>query len=691
MKQFLPLLFLLSFSTQAQELLHCGADEMRIQTLKANPKVAEAVIECDAQLEAFTKAYEGSGNRGGQVYTIPVVYHVIHKYGNENISVEQLMDGLRILNETFRKTREDTADIHPDFKPIHADCEIEFKLATKDPEGNCHSGINRIASTLTNSGDHRVKDLIHWDPTMYLNVYVVSNAAGLAGHCVWPADADTIPEWDGIVIAHNYVGTIGTSNLTTSVAFAHECGHYLNLHHIWGGNNVPNFYYLPVGQQSNCGEDDQVADTPNTIGWSSCNLNASSCSNVRDNVQNAMDYSYCNIMFTEGQKTRMHACLNSSIASRNNLWSPANLAATGVEPTAGLCASDFIADKQVVCSSFENEITFTETAYHGAVDSLSWTFENGNPASSTATSPTVTYTEPGTHDVSLTVYASGQSAQITKAGFVTVYQDSTYSYPFWDWFEGFDPFADQKWTTVSLDEDNGWTLTDIGYHSASHSAMVDNWNSDRITVDELIAPPIDLGDVGQMRLAFKYAFASSVEVSSATKLQLQVRKNCESNWSTRLNLIGSNLETVSQQTQPFAPQTESLWVQEEINIPSTYFTEDFQFQFVFTSEGNNRLFIDDVNVDVTASIEEENSALGLIIGPNPTSELVRLSFILNQPEVLYVELFSTSGQKVGELSPKRYPTGENSIVYNIEGMASGVYFLRLTTTQKTETKRFLIK
>ena len=54
-----------------------------------------------------------------------------------------------------------------------------------------------------------------------------------------------------------------------------------------------------------------VDDTPLTIGWSSCNLGGTSCGSL-DNVQNYMDYAYCALMFTEGQKTRMHACLNSS-------------------------------------------------------------------------------------------------------------------------------------------------------------------------------------------------------------------------------------------------------------------------------------------------------------------------------------------------------------------------------------------
>lgn len=693
MKRLLPLLLLLSFSVQAQELLHCGADEMRIQTLQANPKVAEAVIGRDAELEAFTREYESTATeRGGGLFMIPVVFHVIHKYGNENISREQILDGLRILNETFRKTREDTADIHEDFKPIHADCEIEFRLATKDPEGNCHSGINRIASPLTNTGDHQVKELIHWDPTMYLNVYIVSNAAGLAGHCVWPADADTIPEWDGIVIAHNYVGTIGTSNLTTSVAFAHECGHYLNLHHIWGGNNVPNFYYLPVGQQSNCGEDDLVEDTPNTIGWSNCNLNAASCSNVRDNVQNAMDYSYCNIMFTEGQKTRMHACLNSSIAGRNNLWSPSNLMATGVLPEpAPLCAADLVADRQVICSTVENEVVFSQTSYHGAVDSVLWEFEEGVPSTSTELTPTVSYSTPGHHNVSLTVYANGQSAQVTKSGFISVLPTAAHQYPYWDWFESGTPLNTSLWTEFSLDADNRWELTEEGYHSATHSVMVDNWDNGTMTVDELYSPVIDLGNSSQMRLAFKYAFASKNEpATNTTKLQLQVRKDCESNWTTRLGLNGNSMQTATPQSEPFAPQDASLWVQEDINIPSTYLTEDFQFRFVFTSEGGNRLFIDDVNVDVTASVDEPSEdILNVRLFPNPVSEELTFGFSLTRPQTLEVCITDAAGRAVTNNISFNGKQGPNLHRVALHSLTPGVYLVQLKTEYEFVTKRFI--
>ena len=184
MKKFLSFITFVTTSNIifSQNLLHCGADEMRINTLKQNPQIAKAVINRDIELENFTKNFVPSLNKNSTTsatYVIPVVFHVIHNYGAENISDAQLKDGIDIVNKTFRKLHPNTASIIANFQGIHADCDIEFRLATIDPNGNCHSGINRIASTLTSSGDHRVKNLIHWTPTKYLNVYVVANAAGL--------------------------------------------------------------------------------------------------------------------------------------------------------------------------------------------------------------------------------------------------------------------------------------------------------------------------------------------------------------------------------------------------------------------------------------------------------------------------------------------------------------------------------
>ena len=200
-------------------------------------------------------------------------------------------------------------------------------------------------------------------------------------------------------------------------------------------------------------------------------------------------------MFTEGQKTRMWAALNSPIAGRNNIWTKVNLMDTGVIPDAPLCAAYYEANRTLVCAHVDNTISFSNTPYHGETDSIFWSFPSGFPPSSTQENPTNADSEMGKHDVSLTAYSSGLSEQITRTDYVTVLQDSSWSFPFWEWFEGNGNLQGSPWFENSLDTDNKWEISDLAGHSTSHSIMVNNWENSTITIDQLYGPPINLEGV----------------------------------------------------------------------------------------------------------------------------------------------------------------------------------------------------
>lgn len=675
--------------------LHCGADEMRIETLKKHPQVAFAVEKRNQQLETFTASFSNNPQiqktKSSPTYVIPVVFHVIHNYGNENISDAQIKDGLDWVNKTFRKLRPDTASMVASFKSIHADCDIEFRLATKDPNGNCHSGINRIASPLTTSGDHRVKNLVHWNPTSYLNVYIVANAAGLAGHCVWPGDADTIPLWDGIVIGHNYVGTFGTSNLTQSVAFAHECGHYLNLHHIWGGNNVPGFYYYPCADPNkDCNIDDLVADTPPTIGWQSCNINGASCGNTVDNVQNVMDYSYCNVMFTQGQKTRMHACLNSSIAGRNNLWQPANLLATGVTTTPGVCAASFMSNKTTICPG--NQVAFTNTSFHGPFSAISWTFSGGTPSVSSVSNPTVTYNTPGVYPVTLKVKAGTDSITIIKSNYITVQTNttSTTSYPFFEGYESTTGLNGNDWFRNNLDTSTTWQLTNATAYTGTTSIMIDNFNSGLNGKDELYSKPINLSGAGTLNISFKYAFARR-DTTNKDQLQLYLSQSCTGTMISRFLASGAALETVTPKSTPFFPSNQSEWKMATATLPAILFTNGARLKFVFSGNGGNNIFIDDINIDVNAGISDLNEHItDLDLFPNPAGSYTQLHFKLFQTKTLKVNVYNLIGQQIYQSEKAMFDEGENTITINTVNYPSGIYLLSLTDGVNSIHKQLVI-
>src|SRR4051812_39493144 len=71
-------------------LKYCGSDEMRDQLFHTFPGRQQKIIRSHQELEAFTQQYisSNSAQRSGNstVYVIPIVFHVIHNYGVENIT-----------------------------------------------------------------------------------------------------------------------------------------------------------------------------------------------------------------------------------------------------------------------------------------------------------------------------------------------------------------------------------------------------------------------------------------------------------------------------------------------------------------------------------------------------------------------------------------------------------------------------
>ena len=260
------------------------------------------------EIESFTQKrilekslYQGKVD--GEVITIPVVVHVLYTNTTNNISDAQIASQMQVLNQDFRRTNPDADNTWSQA----ADTEIQFQLASIDPNGNATTGITRTqVSTSTWLTDDGMKSSSQggvnpWDTSEYLNMWIVDNitttqGGTILGYAQFPGGSSST---DGVVMADQYFGTIGTATapFDGGRTTTHEVGHYLNLRHIWGDGD--------------CSADDFVADTPSSDGANyGCATGHTSCGSV-DMVQNYMDYSddSCMNLFTEGQKTRMRTVL----------------------------------------------------------------------------------------------------------------------------------------------------------------------------------------------------------------------------------------------------------------------------------------------------------------------------------------------------------------------------------------------
>lgn len=672
MKKILLSLFFAGFCfsvfSQETENKHCGTDEMHHQLFSDHPEYNQAIFHAFNKAEQFRNQFSlNDREERSSPYIIPVVFHVIHNYGNENISDAQIYDGLRVLNENYRKRNADTIDIIPAFQSIAADNEIEFRLAQLDPNGNCTSGINRIVSDLTYIGDHQVKSLIQWDPSMYLNIYVVDNAAGLAGHALLPHAADTIAQWDGIVIAYNSVGAIEESNYVRSVVLSHEAGHYLGLEHIWGGNNVPGYYYLPCADPGNCAYDDGVTDTPNTIGWQTCNLNGASCGNIVDNVQNFMDYAYCARMFTEGQKLRMHATLNDTIANRNNLWQPGNLIATGTDGTNYVCAADFSADKIIICEG--ESVIFTDNSYHG-ITQRNWTFTGGNASSLTDSVVTVVYNAAGTYSVSLIAGNGITNVNTTKSNYITVVPANGSVTPITEGFETTTSLPSSEWYIYNPHGDGGFEITSAASSSGINSVYLDLTNADEGYYDELYSRTYDASSLPLIQISFRYAFAGRDSVPQANVLKVYISDDCGETWTLRKQFGSASIYSA-----PAVPSGNFIPVASEwktgvvTNISSSYLVDNFRFKFVYENIDGVGLYIDDINISPTASVNEITESV-LTVYPNPGSD--ELNLFLPFTDDYIIRITDMSGRIV---FGQNQWLDEGILKINTAGFSAGAYYI----------------
>jgi len=341
--------------------------------------------------------------RAGQTYVIPIVFHIIHNGGPENISDSRVIQCLKDLNEAFSNT-----GVYAQTAGINTN--IQFCLAVQDPNGNVTSGITRTISPLTNinmeNQDLDLKNLIRWPPQDYLNVWVIneinslSSGPGVAGYAYFPSSHGG--NEDGIVVEARWTGT----SADYSKVLIHEAGHYLGCYHTFEGGCTNNNCLL---------DGDRVCDTPPdaSTNYVTCGSTANTCTGDEDDTSpqnpfrsvalggmgdqmdmttNYMDYNdlACVNIFTQGQKDRMipavsiiRKSLLQSKGCKNPCTSPITfsispLPETKVEVLAG------------------QSLNFTNASQTNV--SYDWDFGDGATALNTI-SPSKIYSAPGIYKV----------------------------------------------------------------------------------------------------------------------------------------------------------------------------------------------------------------------------------------------------------------------------------------------------
>ena len=294
----------------------------------------------------------------GEVIVVPVVFHVLYNSSAQNVSDQQVLSQLKVLNNDYRRLNADTISTPAPFKSVAADARIVFCLAKVDPNGRYTSGIihKHTTSDLFLSDDEMKFSSSGgddaWDSKKYLNIWVCNLFGRTLGYAVMPGGPT---EKDGVVIQYTAFGTLGTAAapFNKGRTATHEIGHWLGLRHLWG--------------DAECG-DDGIADTPpQETSNSNCasfpHLSSCSINSYGDMFMDFMDFTddACMNMFTQGQKNEMRSLFavgNSRNSFLNSSVCDSSLAQGGPLPTDSTTTTDNITIS-VYPNPFSNQVTIS--------------------------------------------------------------------------------------------------------------------------------------------------------------------------------------------------------------------------------------------------------------------------------------------------------------------------------------------
>jgi PKD repeat protein len=274
-------------------------------------------------------------------------------------------------------------------------------------------------------------------------------------------------------------------------------------------------------------------------------------------------------------------------------------------------------------------VDFTDQST-GPIDTWAWDFGDGIGTSSLR-HPTYEYTEIGTYTVTLTVTGPGGSDSEVKTDYITV-------------------------TDTSVDEMHVQNIV-----VSRRSLWWWSYGIATVTIYDQGGSPVPSATVYG-----SFSGPLSQNVSGSTNSSGQITFN--SSWTT----------------------ASGEWCFEVTNVVKTDWTYNPGANLVTKACESGWIYGEDREILAETGPDLPGSYRLFENRPDPFSRTTAISFGLPKATSVRLEVYSITGQRVATLADGVYPGGLHTVTWNPSGVASGVYFYRMTAGNFMETKKMLL-
>lgn len=328
---------------------------------------------------------------------------------------------------------------------------------------------------------------------------------------------------------------------------------------------------------------------------------------------------------------------------------------------------------------------------NGAIDSINWSGSLPPNATQTISLPIIS-AAPGSHI--LKVWTSMPNGQID---YNTKNDQKTFNFnilgngtppPTLETFQS-PGFPYTNWIVDNPDKGATWTrVTNAGSQGSNASVRMFFYNSPPNQIDDLYMPMLDFSNVtAPMNLKFDVAYASYQ--GEADELHVRVSTNCGQTWTTVFNKSGATLATAPNTTSSFVPNA-SQWRAESVSLNQFIGQSQVLIQFRGVSKYGNNLFVDNINVLNTTSINENESSVGVNIYPNPFSNIATIAFYNKENQNVIINIFDAYGKQISQINKGELAAGDYTEQFDGSNLPAGIYFVNIISGNSSVTKKVCI-
>ena len=661
-------------------------------------------------------------NQDGEPDLIAVVVHVIHNdedYGEgANITDEQVLSQIEVLNQDYQRKNGDTTNTQSDFLSVASKLNIEFVLARQTVNGDPTTGIVREQGPKTSYNPLSIADrellssVSQWDPNLYLNIWVTNLQSPYIGLAQFPdydlpglaeEDHKDNEATDGMVIDYQAFGSsekVPGLDLIPSYSLGrtstHEIGHYLGLKHVWGDQ---------YGSQG-CTVDDYVFDTPNSnmdYSGESPQTEQFSCGS-KDMFENFLNYTNDNAMniFTVGQVTRMEVILEDAPRRATLL----NAIGTRYpdDEYFDLAIQSILSPGTVECE--QGTETKLEIKNNGTVPVFDFNVDidlNGNVNSYIydgdtimtgelviLTLPEVTI-ENGSYKLLVELSnipddVNATNNRITKTFAVDNQNDFI---PLREQFE-IASLDQTNWIEINEDADIGWELRNAPSALTENTAMsMSFYDYEKPKeIDWLISPVLNFSDAVEASLAFKTSYAKNEDFND--QLRILASTDCGSNFNDIIEILYSEDLSVASTNEFWEPADQMDWKSHSVDLSKFAGEKDIRIAFQAINDYGNNLYLDDVEFFTVSTDKIVKTAQGsFTIYPNPTGDRqLKMTFNTSKRQHIDVYIYDNMGKLI---TMDQYPNTLNqTYYYDLTGYRSGIYIIHSKGEDFFRSKRLVI-